>query len=375
MKLISLYLPQFHEIPENNDAWGNGFTEWTNVRKSRPLYHGHRQPRVPLGDNYYNLLDVNVMEWQSALAQKAGIYGFCFYHYWFNGRMVLEKPVNNWLLNKSIKTRFCFCWANEPWTKTWHGAGGNKEILIPQTYGGEEEWELHYRYFLTYFKDERYIQENGKPVLLIYRLRNIPCFNDMIRYWDKRAREDGFLGIFLLSMNVCREHVVQSRWVSGSVDFEPNRTKSEKLKEEPVLRPVEKNGGLWNRFAVKTVPYDRIYREMLAVTHKKNEFRTVFVDYDDSPRRGMRAVVTRGASPAKFGRYLKETIKKSREEGNEYLFLNAWNEWGEGNYLEPDTQYGYRYLREIRRCMTETGYGEELHECMERKGAADGHGG
>ena len=163
MKLISLYLPQFHEIPENNDAWGNGFTEWTNVRKSRPLYFGHRQPRVPLGENYYNLLDVKVMERQSTLAQRAGIYGFCFYHYWFNGRMVLEKPVNNWLLDKKIRTHFCFCWANEPWTKTWHGAGGNMEILIPQTYGGEEEWEQHYRYFLPFFKDERYIKEDGKP--------------------------------------------------------------------------------------------------------------------------------------------------------------------------------------------------------------------
>lgn len=131
MKLISFYLPQFHEIPENNDAWGKGFTEWTNVRKSKPLYWGHNQPRIPLHKNYYNLLENDVMEWQMHLAKKAGIYGFCFYHYWFNGRKVLEKPAEKFLENVHINFNFCFAWANESWTKTWHGAGGNKEILIP----------------------------------------------------------------------------------------------------------------------------------------------------------------------------------------------------------------------------------------------------
>lgn len=349
MRLISFYLPQFHEIPENNDAWGNGFTEWTNVRKSRPLYIGHYQPRVPLNDNYYNLLDDGVMEWQTKIAKQAGVYGFCFYHYWFNGRMVLEKPVQNLLDNKEIDFHYCFAWANESWTKTWHGAGGNKEILIPQTYGGEEEWSRHYEYFLPFFKDERYIKEDNKPVLLIYRLRNIPHFNDMIRYWNMRAQNDGFAGVFLLSMNVCREHVSKSRWVDGSVDFEPNRTKSERLKAPSPLTPKENGGEIWNRFAIRTIDYDTINRDMQAIPHGKNEFRTVFIDYDDSPRRGVRAVVTRGSTPKKFGKYLRETIRKSLSEGNEYVFINAWNEWGEGNYLEPDVRNGYGYLEEVRR--------------------------
>lgn len=350
MRLISFYLPQFHEIPENNDAWGNGFTEWVNVKKSEPRFWGHSQPRVPLNNNYYNLLDKNVMGWQAKLAAYAGIYGFCFYHYWFNGRMVLEKPAENLLKDKSIKLRYCFAWANEPWTKTWHGAGGNKEILIAQTYGGEEEWKRHYEYFRPFFMDERYIKENNKPVLLIYRLRNIPHFNEMLRYWNRRAEEDGFSGIFLISMNVCREHVEKSCQVNASADFEPNRTKSEKLQTKPVLKPKDKGWKLWNYFAVKRISYDRLNREMLKKPHGKNQFRTVFADYDDSPRRGARAVVIKGASPRKFGKYLKMTIKKSLEEGNRYVFLNAWNEWGEGNYLEPDTRYKYSYLREIKRC-------------------------
>ncbi|MCI8466524.1 MAG: glycosyl transferase [Lachnospiraceae bacterium] len=351
MKLISFYLPQFHEIPENNDAWGNGFTEWTNVSKSVPLYWGHRQPRVPLHENYYNLLDSSTMEWQVDLAKRAGIYGFCFYHYWFNGRLVLEKPVKNLLRKKHINFHYCFAWANEPWTKTWHGAGGNKEILIPQTYGKKEEWEKHYDYFQPFFRDKRYIKENGRPVLLIYRLRNIPYFNDMIQYWDLRAKEDGYSGLFVVSMNVCREHVSKSRWVNGSVDFEPNRTKSEKLQEGSEISFPRWGKQILNRFVVKSIQYDTINRTMLKTPHEKNQFRTVFIDYDDSPRRSFRAVVTRGATPKKFGKYLKNTVQKSLEEGNNYIFINAWNEWGEGNYLEPDTRYGYLYLAEVKACM------------------------
>lgn len=342
MKIMTFYLPQFHEIPENNDAWGHGFTEWTNVKKGERLFDGQRQPRVPLNDNYYNLLDTKVMEWQAMLAKEAGISGFCFYHYWFQGRMVLETPIHNLLEDKSIDMKFCFSWANEPWTKTWHGAGGNKEILIPQTYGGKEEWEAHYNYFLPYFKDPRYILEGNKPVLLIYRLRNIPDFNEMIRYWNKRAKEDEFDGIYLISMNVSREHVYMSKWVNASVDFEPNRTKYE-LHSDP------------SGMEGKCMDYIELNEKMLNVSHKREHFRTVYVDYDDTPRRGKRGVFTRNVGPDRFGEYLKRALEISRGEGNEYLFINAWNEWGEGNYLEPDTVYKYEYLRKV----CEAVYGKE----------------
>ena len=354
MKLIAFYLPQFHEIAENNDAWGNGFTDWSNVRKGEPLYLGHHQPRVPFKDNYYNLLDPKIMEWQSSLAQKAGIYGFCFYHYWFYGRMVLEKPVRNWLDNKNIKTHFCFAWANEPWTKTWHGAGGNKEILIPQTYGTEEEWKLHYDYFSDYFKDPRYIKEGNKPILLIYRLKNIPRFNQMIQFWNQLAKGDGFDGVFLISMNTCREHVEQSMWVDATVDFEPNRTKAEMHSQgKGGLQPKRKKSIFWNRIALKNIHYRQMNRMMIERPHKKNQFRSAFINYDDSPRRHERAVVTYGSSPHRFGRYLRQMIRLSKQEGNSYLFINAWNEWGEGNYLEPDKWHGYAYLAEVRKCMLE----------------------
>lgn len=333
IKLIAHYLPQFHEIPENNNAWGKGFTEWVNVRKARIIFEGQNQPREPLNDNYYNLLDDSVMQWQAEIANEAGIYGFCFYHYWFEGRLVLEKPVLRLLSDPSIKIHYCFAWANEPWTKTWHGAGGEREILIPQTYGREEDWEQHCQYFLPYFRDDRYIKVDGSPMLLIYRLRNIPEFNQMIRYWNKRAVEEGFEGIYIVSMNVGREHSSMSRWVNASVDFEPNTSKYE-------LYKVSDMGG-------SVLDYDKICRKMLEKQHCKGYFRTMFADYDDTPRRGKRGIYTVNASPEKFGRYLSEALALSMKEGNEYVFLNAWNEWGEGNYLEPDKRWQYAYLKEM----------------------------
>ncbi len=350
MKILTFYLPQFHEIPENNDAWGKGFTEWTNVRKSKPLFWGHNQPRIPLNDNYYNLLDDKVMEWQAKIANEAGIYGFCFYHYWFNGRMVLEKPAENLLKNKSNPMKFCFAWANEPWTKTWHGAGGDKEILFPEIYGGEEEWKKHYLYFSDFFKDDRYIKEKNKPIIIIYRLRNIPRFNDMIRFWNDCAKQDEFDGVYIISMNTSREHISKSKWVNASVDFEPNYTKSKILNSRTKLKPDINKRFLWNRFAMRTINYKYISEQMLKEKHEKNHFRTVFVSYDDSPRRNIRGVVTIGSSPRRFEKYLRASIQKSKEEENEYLFINAWNEWGEGNYLEPDTKYKYSYLEMVHKC-------------------------
>ena len=160
MKIIAFYLPQFHNIPENDEWWGDGFTEWTNVKKAKPLYEGHMQPRVPLGGNYYNLLDDNVKIWQADLAKKYGVYGFCYYHYWFNGKMLLEKPMEQMLANKEVDIPFCICWANEPWTKAW--VGDERKLLIAQEYGQEEEWKQHFMYLLPFFKDERYITKNGK---------------------------------------------------------------------------------------------------------------------------------------------------------------------------------------------------------------------
>lgn len=340
MKILSFYLPQFHEIPENNDAWENGFTEWTNVKKAEKYYDWQQQPRVPLEENYYNLLDIEVLKWQADLAKEAGIYGFCYYHYWFNGRMVLEKPIAMLLEHKEINQNFCFAWANESWTKTWHGAGGNKEILISQTYGGENEWKAHYEYFRKYFVDERYIKENNKPVLIIYRLKNIPEFNQMIKYWDACCKKDGFGGIYIISMNTGDDHAYMSYWVDGWVDFEPNKTKYEVLSDVQLVpgdKPI-------------VFDYRVMCQKMLETLHEKNHFRTVFVDYDDTPRRKEKGICTQNKSVEIFKNTLEMSIQLAKEEGNEYIFINAWNEWGEGNYLEPDECNEYAYLEAVKDC-------------------------
>jgi len=334
MRLIAYYLPQFHEIEENNRAWGRGFTEWDNVKNAKPLFEGHYQPRKPFSDNYYNLLNIDTLKWQAELAKKYGIYGFCFYHYWFkDGKQVLEKPVELFLKDTDIDISFCFSWANEPWTKTWHGAAGEKEVLIEQRYGKKEQWKKHLEYFLPYFKDKRYITRDGKPILLIYQINKIGCFNQMIDYWNELLKEYGFSGIYIIDMLTSDGKVYRNKRVSATVEFEPGK----------VLRDTKrKDDGL----PVGT--YDDACRNMLSVLHDKNEFRAVFVDYDDSPRRGKNSVIFAGSAPEKFGKYLQKTIELSEKEGNDLIFVNAWNEWGESNYLEPDKRYEYGYLEALQ---------------------------
>lgn len=338
MKVIAYYLPQFHEIEENNRAWGKGFTEWDNVKKAEALFVGHNQPREPLNDNYYNLLDINTIKWQAGLAKKYGVYGFCFYHYWFrDGKHVLEKPSELILEHTEIDIPFCFSWANEPWTKTWHGAAGEKEVLIEQRYGKEEQWKAHFEYLLPFFKDSRYITIDGKPVFLIYQINKIGCFNQMMDYWNALSRENGLSGIYIIDMLTVDGKICKNRRVSASVAFEPGkalRRTREKNESLPVIRS-----------------YGDTCKKMLAAPHKKNEYRAVFVDYDDSPRRGINGTIFKGSTPEEFGKYLQKTIELSEREGNDIVFVNAWNEWGEGNYLEPDKRNGYRYLEALQKAL------------------------
>lgn len=354
VKLIAFYLPQYHEIPENNQWWGKGFTEWVNVKKANPIFIGHQQPRIPLNNNYYDLADIKVMERQMKLAAQKGIDGFCFYHYWFCGKKMLEKPVEQILKNKNAKLPFCLAWANEPWTKTWHGPGGEKEVLIRQQYGEEKDWDKHYNYLSTFFKDNRYIKIENKPVLLIYRINEMKNYHQMFKRWDILAKEQGFSGVFIVSMTAWRENQAKSKYILGKTDFVPGKWL--RNQDNSYLRNMRKklyekfpNFNFWNYFMCNHYSYDKVNQQFLKQKHLKNEFRCVFVDFDDSPRRGKNATIFRGSSPQKFEKYLRENMIKCRQEQNEFLFINAWNEWGEGNYLEPDKRYGYAYLNAVKR--------------------------
>ena len=219
MKTIAFYLPQFHAIPENDEWWGLGYTEWTAVKRARALYDGHNQPRVPYENRYYNLLDKNTMQWQASLMEKYGVDGVCFYHYYFeNGRKILEKPAENLLKWKDINMPFCFSWANETWARTWSALATknvwnsieekkkqdddkNDGILLKQEYGNDEDWRIHFEYLLPFFKDDRYIKYINKPIFVIHRADLIPCLPQMIELWNNLARENGFDGIYFIGSN------------------------------------------------------------------------------------------------------------------------------------------------------------------------------
>ena len=221
-KIIAFYLPQYHTIPENDKWWGEGFTEWTNTRKAKPLFKGHQQPKTPLNDNYYCLLDKETQEWQAELAQENGVYGFCYYHYWFNGKMLLEKPMEIMLKNENITLPFCISWANEPWARTWDGK--DKEVLMPQSYGDEKEWKKHFDYLLQFFKDKRYIKIDNKPIFLIYRTSSIPNCEKMVDYWNNLCKENGFEGLYLIeTLNSFQNKSCISN-SNAVVEFEPMLT-------------------------------------------------------------------------------------------------------------------------------------------------------
>ena len=372
MKIIAFFVPQYHRIPLNDEYWGEGFTEWVNIKNAKPLFEGHDQPKVPLNDNYYNLLDKETKIWQKNLAKKFGLYGFCYYHYWFNGKLLLEKPCEQILQDKEIDFPFCFCWANEAWTKQWVG---ERKVIIPQFYGQQKEWKEHFEYLLPFFSDERYIKENGKPVFVIYRPMSIPCLKEMIEYWNELAMEKGFPGI--VYMNQDPEFMFYASkdnhdCFDYDIEYEPITSQKmmskkffEPIKElrRKILRFCEIRFG-WNLqgLGVSKIrkitgdmrpDYDKAWMNILSRNpYSEKSIPCAFVNWDNSPRYKDNAIVYKGASPEKFEKYFGELMLKTKKEyKKDYLFVFAWNEWGEGGYLEPDQQYEYKYLEAIQNAL------------------------
>lgn len=353
MKLVAYYLPQFHETEENNDFWGEGYTEWVNVKKAKKIYFGHVQPRKPLNDDYYDLKSGKKIIDHMDLAKKYGIDAFCFYHYWFgNGKQILNIPVDNMRKNYQATIEYCFCWANETWTKTWNGGNGNREILVNQEYCGEEDWEKHFNYLLPFFSEEKYLKVYGKPVFLVFNMQDIPVSirDKMFALWEEKAVENGFPGICLITVHIGYYGDMYCKYSCGDVDFEPTNTR--RLSRETNSVYVDILEKLWkcqdvpviNRLLHRKISYKKTNEIILRKKHKKNYFRSIFVGYDDTPRRGYRATVYTGTTPAVYGKYLRKSLLKSKNENNELFFIYAWNEWGEGGYLEPDSRYKYRFL-------------------------------
>lgn len=354
VKILAFYLPQFHRIPENDAWWGEGFTDWVNVKKAVPLFAGHQQPREPENDNYYDLADPDVLRQQMRRARENGIYGFCYYHYWFNGKLLLQKPLEQ-MLHIKEKLPFCFCWANEPWARTWDGQ--NKNILMPQYYGTETEWETHFQYLLPFFTDNAYIRKDGKPMLVLYRTNDIPNCEEMINYLDRRCKESGLGGLYLVEERNSFQKDFCCSNANAILDFEPMYT----LNHDRTImrRAIDKlESFLFNRATgnhMLIYHYDHIWKRMIrrkqSLVHGRAVFRGAFVDWDNTARKGKNGLVINGASPEKFKKFLSAQICNARAENSEYIFINAWNEWAEGTYLEPDKQNGSAYLDAIRDLM------------------------
>lgn len=352
-KTIAFYLPQFHRVPENDEWWGDGYTEWTAVKAAEKLYEGHNQPREPLDNNYYDLLERHSMAWQAELMQKYCIDGMCFYHYWFEkGRRILEKPSENLLKWSDIPMPFCFCWANETWARTWakienatswvsrdgkqdsmNGSG----VLLKQCYGREKDWEEHFQYLLPFFRDDRYIKVEGKPVFLIYKPQLIFSLWSMMQYFQIRAKENGLQGIYVIGM--------EEGQLPGT---------DAALIRQPHYAIID----VITKYRLTELParcsYDKIWEEILNRKMRREKvYLCGVVDYDDTPRHGKKGSVMEGTSPEKFYKYFKKLYQKSMLLNNDFLFLNAWNEWGEGMYLEPDVTHGFGYLEAVKQVTTE----------------------
>lgn len=338
LKFIAFYLPQFHQIAENDRWWGEGFTDWTNTKKARPLFEGHRQPREPLDDHYYDLSDINSLKWQAELMKKYNVYGLCIYHYWFNGKLLLEKPMELLLQNKEIEMNYCISWANESWTRNWDG--GSREILMPQVYGSKDDWKRHFDYLLPFFKDERYIKIDHKPLFTMYLSAQIKNGSEIMHYWNQLAKENGFDGLFVAETLNAKQNKLCMAESDAFIEFEPCYTLYD---------------GYFGHYYLKTLDsffYDQVWEKILERKKSygsREKFCGAFVDWDNTPRMGMRGSACIGATPERFKKYLGALAKKCIAEGNDrFLFINAWNEWGEGAYLEPDKCYAYQYLEAIK---------------------------
>lgn len=356
MRVMCMYLPQYHEFSENNAWWGEGYTEWTAVKRAKPLYKGHKQPKVPLGGRYYDLSDESgeTWKWQAELAREYGIYGFSIYQYWFTGKQLMEKPLEILLAHPEIKLRYNICWANESWTRTWYDL--ENEVLMEQRYGKEKEWEMHFSCLLRFFRDERYIKEDGKPVFQIYRTKDIKDLKEMLAYFRRRAKEEGFPGLYVISGNTAGELEDREGLVDGYYNFEPGYTLKHDFSpgqrlwyNSSVLLKTLGNRCRKKKVLERSIPAEWILKAIERRSYGETEFPGLIADWDNTPRRDYKGLVYKGTNPERFGRTLAILQEKVRGKRADFVYINAWNEWGEGAVLEPDEEKKYAYLEEVKR--------------------------
>lgn len=347
MKKFAFFLPQFHEIKENNEWWGEHFTEWTNVKAAKKLYRGHVQPIRPLNNNYYNLLEKQTVEWQTKLADDYHVDGFIYYHYYFTGKMLLEKPAENLLKWKEIKQKFFFCWANHSWIRSWNGT---REILLEQKYGKEEEWEKHFEYLLPFFCDERYEKKDNKPLFMIFQ-PNFSEAKEMFSFFDKKCKENGFDGICLIESRNRHMEGLEKSYPQTEYLFlrEPDNTvnsfhtgkRNVTFRFKNKVRTMLHNKGIVSY--VRKYSGKKFFKDMNKnCIDRQDVINGAYFTWDNTPRHKHRGYIITETTKKLFFSYMDKLKNK------EYVFFNAWNEWAEGMILEPTEENGYKYLEWIK---------------------------
>ncbi|HVM07302.1 MAG TPA: glycoside hydrolase family 99-like domain-containing protein [Acidimicrobiales bacterium] len=348
VKVIAFYLPQFHPIPENDAWWGRGFTEWTNVAKARPLFPRHEQPDLPGELGFYDLRVPETREAQAALAADHGVDAFCYWHYWFAGRRLLERPFEEVLTSGTPDFPFCLAWANQTWSGIWHGA--EDRILMEQTYPGPEDDRAHFEYLLPAFDDDRYLKVDGRPVFYVFRPEQLPDPVAFTRRWQDMARAHGLAGLYLVAE------------ISDLHGNGPKIGRPEELGFDAgvyIRLPFQAStvDMLWMRFKRKVLRWPEMYDysptpiEPPPSLNRPNVHTCVYPNWDNTPRSGRRGLVIRGSSPEDFAAHLRHGLEltASRPQDHRFLWIKSWNEWAEGNRLEPGASDGRAYLEVIRR--------------------------
>jgi lipopolysaccharide biosynthesis protein len=339
-RLIAFYLTQYHPIPENDAWWGKGFTEWSNVTKARPLFEGHYQPHLPSDLGFYDLRLRETRREQIALAKEYGIDGFCYHYYWFSGKRLLERPLDDMLSDPESDMPFCLCWANESWSRRW--SGEEKNVLMPQHYHHEDDLAF-IQSLQPYFADPRYIRLENKPFLIVYRPTNLPDPKRSTEIWRAYCRESGIGEIHLCAALTFGNEVYAEMGFDSGVEFPPHN--SNLLPENDLQRFY---APFWGRL------YD--YTELAQAFLNKNYlsktvFKTLVPAWDNTARMLHHASIFKNSSPGNYEYWLSKAIDQVKDKGTEgaFIFVNAWNEWAEGCHLEPDMRYGRAYLEATQR--------------------------
>lgn len=346
-RLIAFYLPQFHPIPENDAWWGKGFTEWTNTAKAKPLYRGHYQPHIPADLGFYDLRVPETRQAQADMAHSYGIDGFCYYHYWFGGRRILERPFQEVLSSGKPDFPFCLCWANETWTGIWHGAPNR--ILIEQTYPGDHDHQMHFETLLPAFTDPRYIRIDGKPLFIIYKPEKIPDPKATLNLWQAMAVKAGMPGLYVAATSALGHWNPTEHGFDAKIDMPLVNARQWISRRDPIAWLKQRIALLRGHPTIHA--YRAITEEYLSRPRQPyTNLPCLIHAWDNTPRSAANGVVIEGASPDAFRDALVSAMSRVADlpQDQQLVFLKSWNEWAEGNHLEPDLVNGLAYLEAVR---------------------------